>query len=179
VKDCRCPVTRVYQSNISGIGNGVYEVQTDNYKCGPVAIINSLHLCNKNVGRSMRRYIVSACNTQQVHSDGFHGTRPENMNKVIMNIWYGSKRYEGIRDCIRAIKSSSHSKYIVLYSYFANNLQYFHYTVLFRPTKCKKFYTLNDGSDYEQKWTISTFVNEHLAIEGTVPIIYPQVWSII
>lgn len=171
---CKCPVTLLYTSDLCR--NSVYEVQTDNYKCGPVAIINSLHLYNRSPGRSMRRYIISACNTQQTHTDGFHGTRPENMHKVIMNVWPTSERYTSVRDCVRAIRSPRRGVYIVLYSYLKGEKQFYHYTVLHKGKDA--YVTVNDGSDRELKWTFHTFIDEHLVLEGTDPITYPQIWHI-
>ena len=174
--DCKCPTTLQI---VSTTYKRPYEVQIDNYKCGPVSIINALYFVGREAGPALRRVIMNKCRTCPVHSDGFRGTRPDDMNNMIRLLWPECPKFVGIRDCKRALRSKDFQGYIILYSAFWRNKQYYHYVFTFKSSENHNIYiTQNDGDRYELKWTLGCFVNDHLGIEGDTPIKFPQLWVV-
>jgi len=178
--DCRCPVTIQW---VSHIHNTPYEVQDDHFNCGPVAIINAFHFRNLSPGRSLRRLIVTGCNPKPRHYDGFKGTKPENIG-IVLNRVFGDKvrHFVGTRDCTSALHSESFKEFIVLYSFMKNKAQYWHYIFTYKVFDIKEnqyiYYTQNDGTLIELKFSLSQFMDERMALEGSTPIQYPQMWAI-
>lgn len=179
--NCKCPVTHRLISRIRG---HPYEVQTDNYKCGPVAIINGQHFLNRDAGRALRRVIITGCDSMPVHDDGFSGTKPNAMNNVITKVFSKDKifHFKGCSECINGMERKDLNGYIVLYSYIKNKKQYFHYTFTYKIYNISEqeyyYYSQNDGSDNETILSFKDYLDEHFKVEGSLPIEYPQVWAI-
>ena len=178
--DCKCPITI---RCISHLNKHPYEVQTDEYKCGPVAIINALLYLEKDPGAALRRSIITQCKTALLHSDGFKGTKPADIGRVIQKVIPSPriKHFTGIRSAIGAFKNRAFSAYIVLYSgKYQDDKQFYHYnfTIKIKAGRSPLFLSQNDGSQKELEWALDTYITEHFSIEGNTPIEYPQVWAI-
>jgi len=171
------------QQWISKINKKPYEVQIDNFKCGPVAIINAFHFKNINPGRSLRRLIITTCNTKEIHEDGFNGTKPDNLGEVLNRMFQDKvHHFVGIRECIRSLRNSTFTGYIVLYSFIKDKKQYYHYIFTYKLfnniDNSITYYSQNDGSSIEIPWSLNKFITEHLSLEGAIPVHYPQIWAI-
>jgi hypothetical protein len=80
---CICKQFETYSS-----GSHVFETQTASYTCGPIAILNALRYDGRPTGPAVHRQIMVACNPQQKHTDdGFKGTKPAYMDRVIRHLW--------------------------------------------------------------------------------------------
>jgi hypothetical protein len=128
---------------------------------------------------------MATCQTKPEHADGFRGTKPDRLNTAVNCVLPRlSEHFIGSADCIRAIRSKKFKAYIILYSGFhKNKKQYYHYTFTFKaetkdPSLPVIFISQNDGSEMESPWSQSEFVKKHFSAEGTVPVLYPQVWAI-
>ena len=80
---CICKQYDIYSS-----GPHVFETQTASYTCGPIAILNALRYEGGATGPAVHRQIMVACNPQLKHADdGFKGTKPTDMDRVIRHWW--------------------------------------------------------------------------------------------
>ena len=80
---CICKQFETYVSD-----DRVFETQTASYTCGPIAILNALRYEGRPTGPAVHRQIMVACNPQPKHADdGFKGTKPTEMDRVVRHWW--------------------------------------------------------------------------------------------
>jgi len=180
VADCECPVTKMYLSKILPAYN--FENQTDEYKCGPVAVINALTYCDRPAGKALRRSAIKSLGTQERHTDGSAGTKSEHMAALVKTLWPRSQHFVGRAACISATRAeTAAAAFIVLYSWKdSKNKQHYHYTFVYRSSNkdSNTFYSVNDGSDTEIANTLEVFKLIYFSIESTLPFRCPQIWVI-
>ena len=84
-----------------------FEVQLDKFSCGAVAVINAIRYdaciyeCNLdflNSDGDFKTRLLKALNTRLLHDDGFTGTKPNMMTKLLGNLWQVDHRF-GSKDC--------------------------------------------------------------------------------
>ena len=90
-----------------------FEAQTVSFTCGPIAIINALRFARKPVGPAVHRQIMVGCNPKFIHADGFKGTKPNDMERMIRRFWPTAERSTGLEACQRAL--ALHTACILLY----------------------------------------------------------------
>ena len=93
----------------------MFETQTASYTCGPIAIINALRYEGRPTGPAVHRQIMVACNPQVKHADdGFKGTKPTDMDRVIRHWWPAATRAAiGSEACMKALRCGT--AFILLY----------------------------------------------------------------
>ena len=97
---CICKQYDTYES-----GQHVFETQTASYTCGPIAIINALRYEGRPTGPAVHRQIMVACNPQPKHADdGFKGTKPTDMDRVIRYWWPAASVVAGPEACLKALR---------------------------------------------------------------------------
>jgi len=114
---CICKQYDLYKS-----GSHTFESQSAAYTCGPIAIINALHYEGKPTGPAVHRQIMVACRPKPKHADGFKGTKPADMDRVIRSWWPAATSVHGSIDCLKAIKRSKAA--ILLYQRTPRNQHY-------------------------------------------------------
>ena len=106
---CICKQYEVYQA-----GDHIFESQNASYTCGPIAILNGLHFDHRPTGPAVHRQIMVACNPQVKHADdGFKGTKPADMDRVIRRFWPSAKKAIGPVACLSVLHVASRA--ILLY----------------------------------------------------------------
>ena len=107
---CICKQFETYISE-----DHVFETQTASYTCGPIAILNALRYEGRPTGPAVHRQIMVACNPQVKHADdGFKGTKPTDMDRVIRHWWPAAvPAAVGPEACQKALKRGT--KFILLY----------------------------------------------------------------
>lgn len=106
---CICKQYETYDS-----GQHVFETQTASYTCGPIAILNALRYEGRPTGPAVHRQIMVACNPQPTHADGFKGTKPTDMDRVLRHVWpAAAPTAVGSDACIKALRRSKSA--ILLY----------------------------------------------------------------
>jgi hypothetical protein len=97
---CICKQYETYTS-----GHHVFETQTASYTCGPIAILNALRLEGRPTGPAVHRQIMVACNPKVRHADdGFKGTKPAVMDRVIRRWWPDAICVSGTEACLAALR---------------------------------------------------------------------------
>jgi hypothetical protein len=100
---CICKQFETYSS-----GPHVFETQTASYTCGPIAILNALRYEGRPTGPAVHRQIMVACNPQPKHADdGFKGTKPTDMDRVIHHWWPTAVTAVGPEACQKALRRSN------------------------------------------------------------------------
>jgi hypothetical protein len=172
------PKTR--QFNVCG---RIWEVQEEDYTCGPVAIINALHHFGRCVGTATRRSIIQRLNTMPKHMDGFRGTRPDDFNVGLKRYFSdgGEKRicrYIGGEDCRRILDNKNCKAFIILFAWMNSRGDYAYHYIFGWRDKNNYIITLNDGRDSEVisivEWAKSAYCFEMMDKQGFV---YPQMWA--
>jgi hypothetical protein len=79
---CICKQYELYTT-----GQHTFETQLASYTCGPIAILNALRLEGRPTGPAVHRQIMVACNPKPRHADGFKGTKPADIERVIRRWW--------------------------------------------------------------------------------------------
>jgi hypothetical protein len=99
-------ICKQYDTYISD--DKVFEMQTASYTCGPIAILNALHYEGRPTGPAVHRQIMVACNPKARHADdGFKGTKPADMDRVIRHWWPVAARAQGADACLTALRHST------------------------------------------------------------------------
>lgn len=100
-------ICKQYERYPCGTGGHFFETQRSSYTCGPIAIINSLHFMKKPAGPAVHRQIMVGCRPKPKHADGFKGTKPADMDRVIRHFWPDAIRSEGAEACLHALKTTA------------------------------------------------------------------------
>lgn len=99
---CECAKSHLYKHR-----GQAYETQDDDFRCGPVAILNALRASGRYSGRAQRRQIAVACNARMKHADdGFCGTKPPTMSAVVARLWPAHNHYVGSSACLGALEGA-------------------------------------------------------------------------
>lgn len=175
--DCVCPFSKI---NISKNTGTFYEVQLDSYKCGPIALFNAFHYFGRELGPALRRTLMSSCGTKPLHQNGFRGTIPEKMDKVISLYFSKNLRYfTGVEKCTRAISNKQYTAFIILFAGITSKGERF-YHYIFAYKKENIIISQNDGDIREISEKTSEFIKTHFSIyeneQNDNTYVYPQVW---
>ena len=97
-------ICKQYDTYVSG--DKVFETQTASYTCGPIAILNALHYQGRPTGPAVHRQIMVGCNPKVRHADdGFKGTKPTDMDRVIRQWWpAAAPAVSGADACLSALR---------------------------------------------------------------------------
>jgi len=115
---CICKQYDTYRS-----GKHIFETQLASYTCGPIAILNALHREGLPTGPAVHRQIMVACNPKARHADdGFKGTKPADMDRVIRRWWPNAICVSGAEACAVALRRSPTA--ILLYQRAPRSLHY-------------------------------------------------------
>jgi len=96
---CICKQYELYTA-----GQYTFETQLSSYTCGPIAVLNALRLEGRPTGPAVHRQIMVACNPKPRHADGFKGTKPADMDRVIRRWWPNATRVSGTEACLAALR---------------------------------------------------------------------------
>ena len=96
---CICKQFELYNT-----GEHTFETQCGTYNCGPIAILNALHFEKRPAGPAVHRQIKVGCRPKARHADGFKGTKPDDIDRVIRWFWPAATRHTGAVACLAALK---------------------------------------------------------------------------
>ena len=99
---CICKQFELYKT-----GEHTFEAQSGTYNCGPIAILNALHFEKRPTGPAIHRQIAVGCRPKARHADGFKGTKPEDMDRIVRLFWTKPTRHTGAAACLAALKKGS------------------------------------------------------------------------
>ena len=123
----------------------IYEKQSTTFNCGATAIINARIHDKHYVSKLQRRTINNICNARKPHRDGFNGTKPHNLAKVIKRYWPCHKHVKGCYRVSRALSSNTYNKYIMLFAFRSiKNKIYYHYAFIYKLNDEYHFQNCND-----------------------------------
>ena len=95
---CICKQYELYKT-----GSHTFETQRSAYTCGPIAIINALRFEGRPTGPAVHRQIMVACGPKPKHADGFKGTKPADIDRVIRFWWPNVTAVHGAA-CLSALR---------------------------------------------------------------------------
>ena len=115
----------------------LFEAQDDDFRCGPVSIINALRYAGYAVGPATRRAICVACNASAKHADdGFKGTKPPALQTAIHKFWPRAAHADGRDACSVLLEDACYSAYILLYATYrgesAHSGYFYHYVFMYK-----------------------------------------------
>ena len=81
-----------------------FETQTVSFTCGPIAILNALRFHKRPTGPAVHRQIMVGCHPKIIHEDGFKGTKPDDLERML---WPSVQRFTGAEACQKALASNT------------------------------------------------------------------------
>ncbi len=115
----------------------MFEAQDDDFRCGPVSIINALRYAGYTVGPATRRSICVTCDASPKHEDdGFKGTKPPALHTMIRKFWPHASVADGRDACKALLSNDRYTAYILLYATrrgdSAHSGYFYHYVFLYK-----------------------------------------------
>lgn len=148
--------------------------QTDDYSCGPVAVINALLISNKHAGRAVQRQVAYLCDAKYEHKDGFCGTRPENIERAIQKFWT-PQHHVGSERCSLYFQHSSPGSFaIFLYAkLLKDGERFYHYAMVHRTEIGWRF----ENVPRDRYFVLNTYLDD-CTYPGIDHVVFPQIWSL-
>lgn len=162
-----------------GSDNRTYESQTDEYRCGPVAIRNALRFVGAVPGPATRRRVCAVCCAVPRHPCGFGGTLPSAMTGALRLVFRAEVAPAvGASACRSTLLTPEYMAFIVLYSDVkaATRKRYYHYVFMVR--RRGYFYAQNEMDKEEYKVPVRSLEAEYLQEVLHCGVQFPQVWTL-
>lgn len=147
--------------------------QTDDYSCGPVAVVNALLIANKHAGRAVQRQVAYLCDAKYEHEDGFCGTRPEHIQRAIGKFWT-PEHHVGSAKCRLYFQHAPRDSFAIFL--YAKPLKcgerFYHYVMAHCTKRGWKF----ENAPRDRHFALETYLDD-CVYPGTT-VVFPQIWSL-